>query len=227
MYVITKEVIEPFGTDDPILRFLEEKGGVDGLTCDQWLKSSLPKRYIFDDFYSDLLHSNEKKSVLDIGGGVTSFTEQLVSKHDYFLAELLAHGGNKYIEKLESESNKAFLLSNDWYEIESRNYDLVVANDIFPNVDQRLEMFLDKYVPLAKRMKLSLTFYEDNRFYFTKRLGCEEVLCYLAWDSSQILQVLRKYKDRIVNYDESVFDGLGESVYPNGRHVCLLELCNG
>ena len=227
MYVVTNEIIEPFEATDPILKALEKKGCVNGLTCDEWLRSSLPKRYIFNNFYSDLLHSDEIKSVLDIGGGVTSFTEQLVTKHHYFLAELLAHGGNEYIENLESEGNRKFLLCNDWFEIESRNYDLVVANDIFPNVDQRLEMFLDKYVPLARRIKLSLTFYEDQRFYFTKRLGCEELLCYLAWDSDKIIQVLRKYKDRIVGYDESVFDDLAESVYPNGRHVCLLELCNG
>ena len=35
----------------------------------------------------------------------------------------------------EEETDVSFLYVDDWYEVETQQYDLVIANDLFPNVD--------------------------------------------------------------------------------------------
>ena len=112
----------------------------------------------------------------------------------------------------------------DWLDLEDTDYDLVIANDLFPNVDQRLEMFLDKFLPRSKKVSLSLTVYEDPRFYLTQRSGLDEYLTFLAWNSDLLLQVLKKYRERVIEPNFGIFDKNEVSLYSNNRQVCLVNL---
>ena len=111
-------------------------------TSHKWLVNSLPKRAIYNILYGDLLESKTSKKILDIGGGFCSLTNILVEKHDYYLLDIMAHD--------ETNDLGDFLIKESWYDFKPDEYDIVISNDLFPNVDQRLELFLKKYIPLFK-----------------------------------------------------------------------------
>ena len=118
------------------------------------------------------------------------------------------------------------MYSFDWFDFcpDQRRYDVVIANDLFPNVDQRLSLFIEKFLPVTKSLRLSLTFYDTPRFYQTKRIDGDEILTMLAWDRIQTRQLLDQYKAVIVKPDFSLFEKPNVSVYPNGRQVLILEM---
>ena len=94
---------------------------------------------------------------------------------------------------------------------------------MFPNVDQRLEMFLEKYSPYCKELRLSLTFYNQNRYYMVKRLDGEEIFGYLCWNGELTLNVIKKYKDRLQDSELETFKATDDSPYANGRQNILSE----
>ncbi|MGC6511933.1 MAG: hypothetical protein ACON4J_04125 [Parvibaculales bacterium] len=194
-----------------------------GLTCNQWLANTPPKRAIFHRMYDFCFKSVEPLKILDVGGGVSSFTPLMQAKHDYTLCDLMAHDDLEGAQKALGLSDLNFLKACDWLDLADDEYDLVIANDLFPNVDQRLEMFLDKFLPQTKKISLSLTVYDQPKFYLTQRVGVEEHLTVLAWNSDFLTRVLEKYMDRIIEPNFTIFKEKSISLYPNGRHVYLCE----
>ena len=59
--------------------------------------------------------------------------------------------------------------------IKFEKYDLIIANDVFPNADQR-ELFLIKSLPHCKKLRLTITIDNDENFYTAKRLDGNEIL---------------------------------------------------
>jgi hypothetical protein len=103
-------------------------------------------------------------------------------------------------------------------------FDVVIANDLFPNVDQRLALFLDKFLPVANEIRLSLTYYNQPRFYRCRSLTSEEIFCMLAWDGEQTARTLMRYREQVVGAGFSELERQGPSLYENGRQVCLVTL---
>ena len=171
-----------------------------------WLKESLPKRIIYYELYSDFILNGNKK-ILDIGGGYCGITKTLALENDYTLLDICNSDiAINHIQK-------------DWYDIKDtkESYDVIIANDIFPNVDQRLEMFLYYFLPKCKEMRLSLTYYDNYKFYKTKRIDGDEIFHQLEWNSEQTEKVMKKYKKDIkLPYDKSVF--------PNGRQIYITTI---
>ena len=192
----------------------------------RWLLESLSKRMIYYHLYGDLLHpSAESKRVLDVGGGYTALTRQLVAQHDYTLLDLLAHDSAAVLQRVEGVLGRCFWEDADWYEFPVRvGYDVVVANDLFPNVDQRLAIFLERYLPVCREIRLSLTYYNSPRWYRVKRTDADEVFHMLAWDGAQVRRVLEGYRDRIEAPDFNCLLEDPPSLFGNGRQVCLVVL---
>lgn len=191
-----------------------------------WLKEMENKRMIYGDMYGDFLRYPSKTRVLDIGGGVTSLTRVLAEHTDYCLLDFLAHGEHETMKKLEDETGKSFWMNGDWYHHQPEPVDVIVANDIFPDVDQRLELFIDKYLPYCKEMRLLVTYYNKPRFYTTKRMDDTEILTFLSWDGEITALKLRKYLNRSnlseIELDDMVKDT--NSIYYNGRQVCYFVI---
>lgn len=230
MELISKESVRRYLTRD-VVGALIEKGGrtkVDELACQKWLRDSAPKRLIFERLYGDLLFPAEGVRVLDVGGGITSLSRILSERHDYTLVDLMAHGGAGAVEQALKTAAQMVVHVMDWYDyVPAGSYDVIVANDLFPNVDQRLELFLDKFLGIAKEVRLSLTFYPEMRFYKTRRENAEEVLYMLAWDGQMTARVLEKYVNNIIDPDLYLFSKENVSVFPNGRQVCIVRLRGG
>jgi hypothetical protein len=122
---------------------------------------------------------------------------------------------------------KDFWVNSDWYQFNAKgHYDVVIANDLFPNVDQRLELFIERFLPLSSEIRLSLTYYHYPRFYAVKRLDADEILCLLAWDGEQVRHTLGKYVDYIEAPDLGVLLKDCPSLFANGRQVCMVSLRN-
>jgi hypothetical protein len=117
------------------------------------LSTPSPKRKVYDKLYEPLYHK-WGLTVLDVGCG--EIDPELTKRHDYTGVDLSA--------------------GLDWYEFSPDKYDLIISNDLFPNVDQRLELFLDKYVPCCDEMRLSLTYHNEPRWYRTRRVDGGEML---------------------------------------------------
>lgn len=185
----------------------------------KWLLNSPEKRSIYEIIYGDLISKGGKK-ILDVGGGFCSISNILIKKNDYQLLDIMAHDDTELLKD-------AFWINSDWNShMPKEKYDVIIANDLFPNVDQRLEEFLDKYLPHCDEMRLSLTFYNNKRSYKVKRVDADEIFHILAWDNMRLLRSLEKYKEKIENYDSSALLTASSSVFNNGRHVCIINLKN-
>jgi hypothetical protein len=226
MQLVTRSAVERYLATDPIAALAASlaHSGDRQLTCQRWLDESAPKRMAYEWLYGDLLKNGPRRRVLDVGGGLTAFTRELARRHDYVLLDLLAHDGAQaasYRDSLQASQLQAL----DWYEYRPEApFDVVIANDLFPNVDQRLALFLERFLGQARELRLSLTWYDAPRFYQTRRVGAEELLCMLAWDGRQTRATLERFGGRVRDAAMDLFEARSESVYPNGRQVCLVRL---
>jgi len=201
--------------DDVINKLLKSDPSCKNFISHKWLLDSLPKRCIYYEIYGDLLETKEKKRILDVGGGFCAVSKILLKKHNYQLLDIMAHDDHETIRHMENDLFESFWINNDWYNHIPETYDIVIANDIFPNVDQRLELFLEKYIPTTKEIRLSLTYYNTPKFYITKRVDGDEIFCQLAYNGKQVKEILDKYQNK--NLD--VLLNNSESLFPNGRQV--------
>lgn len=156
-----------------------------------------PKREIFEILYADL----NGKSVLDVGCG----------EFNYMLPAAEYEGVD-------------LKFGMDWYDHKPGNYDVIIANDLFPNVDQRLELFLDKYLPHCKEMRLSLTYFDEPKWYRAKRIDGDEILTVAAWNKERLELIIWRLGPH-ENGDDVIEDYQG--IFPNGRKVLLVWLMGG
>jgi hypothetical protein len=219
-------LVEEYLQRDRVAGLLQRESapGDEELTVQRWLAETPAKRLTVDLLYGDLLEG-PPRSVLDVGGGLSALTRLLAARHEYELLDLMAHDQESKIAKFRESLPGLRLHRADWWSAEiSGPYDVVVANDLFPNVDQRLALFLDRLLPLAREIRLSLTYYNRPRFYLAKRLDADEILGVLAWDGRQTRAALEPYAARI---ERACLDELArtdDTVFANGRQVCVLTL---
>jgi len=211
MIFTNKELKEYIAQGDTIGKLL---GSADNaFASHRWLLDSLPKRAIYDNLYGDLLKADSPKRILDVGGGFCSLSKILIDRHDYHLLDIMAHD--------DASALGDFLIREDWYTFEPGEYDIVIVNDLFPNVDQRLELFLEKYLPTTKEIRMSLTYYNTPKFYTTKRIDADEIFCQLAYDGRQIKDILERFFDD--DFDELYWMLDPPSIFPNGRQIDILK----
>lgn len=84
-------------------------------------------------------------------------------------------------------------------------------------------MFLDQFLPRCNTLRLSLTWYEAPRAYKVRRVDGDEIFFMLAWDLEQLLRVLQRYANRIVDFDTNSYRTRQPSLYANGRQVGVIE----
>lgn len=233
MKIYNKEMLDSYTKNDWIIELLKYNeikyplngvGSWEDIPTQQWLYEAPQKRMIYADVYGDLLKSKQRKRVLDVGGGLNSLTPQLANNAEYWLLDFFSHGNRTQINEV-IKANDINWIDKDWYEYEcNTEWDVVIANDIFPNVDQRLEAFLMMIIPKCKELRLVVTFYNTPRFYITKRIDADEILTISAWDGEILETKLKKYILGDI-LPESI-RSTTESVFPNGRQVAYVIIRN-
>jgi len=203
--------------------------------ANDWLIKMPWKRSLGLMIYGDLLaHSERPLSVVEIGGSLSGLTLALLERHDYTLVEKVTHEAPEDYRKVEAIAGKKFCFLDDWnnYSI-GKDIDLVVASDIFPNVDQRAYEFFDKFLPHTKEMRVTLTFYE-NVFFEVKRISSGEVLIMKPWGVREILSLLQYIEERHPFFwcgvtvetlrSEIHYEDLQGKLFTNKRNIVLLKL---
>ncbi|MDC1497056.1 hypothetical protein N8143_03525 [Pelagibacteraceae bacterium] len=225
MKLLSQKLLQQYLHDDSIKKFMDEHVSVEDeeLTCQKYLRESAPKRLIFKLLYGDLLNSKiEKSKILDVGGGIIGLTNFLSINHDYFLIDLQAHNSFSEYKRAIKKSGRDFIYPLDWLDHKNDSYDIIIANDIFPNMDQRLEMFLEHYLPRCKQLRISLTWYNFVNYYQVKRIDKEDIFTMLSWDLKQLMSVIKKYKNCIIDYSPENFSIENISLYSNTRQVGII-----
>ena len=224
-----KQELDAYLQNDWIEKLLKESYNDEEkeIRTNSWLEKMDNKRMIYADVYGDILTKKSDKSVLDVGGGLNSLTKILANNSEYTLVDFLAHGGQEYLKKHGENFNIEWYCQNwDKYE-PNKVFDIIIANDIFPDVDQRMELFIEKFLPYCKEMRLVLTFYNEPKYYEAKRVDDAEVLTFLSWDGEITALKLKKYLSYMIDTIEEEIDKLidfKESIYWNGRQVVYLIL---
>jgi hypothetical protein len=227
MKVFKNTDVENYLQQDWIMKLLQENSQDEDIKVitNEWLMSDINKRMIYAEVYGDILMGKQHKKVLDTGGGINTLTKILASKCEYTLVDLLAHGGKRYVDEKGFPINLKVM---DWYMLQVEdNYDVVIANDIFPNVDQRMELFIEKMLPHCKELRLVLTYYNTPRFYTTQRLDGEEIMTMLGYDGEIVALKLKKYLHRIIDTEEKELLAMHtdmSSIYRNGRQVAYIKM---
>ena len=225
MIRVDQDFVNSYLQDDWIARAIKHEKNITKtimFASQSWLESDPVKRSIFSEIYSSLLYSEKGLRVLDIGGGVSQFTHELSSRHYYSLTDLLAHDDQQIVQAALLEQGVEILVK-DWLSLETENFDYVVCNDLLPNVDQRLSLFLEKFLPVSKNIILLLTWHNGNLFYATKRQDADELMFQSSWRGDQLLPVLRDFSQFIVDYDEEKIQKSVKSPFRNGRSACIVR----
>ncbi|MDY2699391.1 MAG: class I SAM-dependent methyltransferase [Lachnospiraceae bacterium] len=224
MIIYTKKELEKYLENDWILDLMKaESNSFQEVRTNKWLEEIDAKRMIYADVYGDILRGEQTGKVLDVGGGINVLTKKLADNCQYTLLDFLAHGGN---ECLEAESTIHWI-NEDWYEttFAHKEYDIIIANDIFPDVDQRMQIFIEKALEACKELRLVITYYNNPQFYLTKRTDDSELMTFLSWDGEITALKLEKYLEQgAFTRELERMKTEKESIYRNGRQVAYVKI---
>lgn len=229
MITFCQEHLDKYKENDWIAWLMKENTspGEEQIRTNEWMENMENKRFIYSIVYGELLSERTQKKVLDVGGGYSSLTKVLAANSEYTLLDFMAHGGEEHMKENAKKHNINWI-NADWYNAElDDQYDVVIANDIFPDVDQRMELFIDEMLPRCKELRLVLTYYNIPRFYTTKRMDDSEILTFLSWDGEITALKLMKYKERLIDTSEKDLREMQNdktSIFRNGRQVSYVVL---
>lgn len=155
--------------------------------ANEWLLKLPWKPVEMQMIFGDLLQSTKKNlKILEIAGSLSSITLSLVKNHDYTLVEEAYHETTSDYVKLQEYLGKSFIHLEDWYDFTpAADYDIVIVNDLFPNADQRLYEFIERYLPVTQELRMTLTYYEDL-FFKVSRIESGETLTMRPWGLREI-----------------------------------------
>lgn len=218
--------IDEFLAADPLAARLE--AAPSPFTSHRWLVQSAAKRMIYHRLYGDLLVPDApRRRIADVGGGLTGLTPALVRGHDYTLIDILAHDPADAVAALERDLGARFVVAADWHELTiHRLFDIVIANDLFPNVDQRLALFLARFLPCCRELRLLVTFHNLPRFYPVKRVDGDEVMWMLAWTGQDVARAVEPFADRVIGepLPAAAWTEDRPSLFANDRQVAIVRL---
>jgi hypothetical protein len=209
------------------LRTAAEQFQAAGVTAvsNNWHVQSAWKRALGSLVYGDLMDGPRRK-ILEVGGGLSGITWHLARAHDYSLVELATHEGQRDYEFVEAEVGRPFVTFGDWGQLPAPvPQDLVIANDLFPNVDQRLDAFLDKYLSAAREMRLTLTYYE-NTVWQVRRITSGETLTVKPWGLRDVTRTLDRLAEVFGPYDRSqlIYEDYEGRLFTNRRNILWVRL---
>lgn len=202
--------------------------GVRG-AANEWLERMPWKRALAAALLGDLIRDGApRRRVLEIGGGLSALTLLLAERHDYTLVEMASHEASEAYRAVEAATGLSFARIGEWSVTDIPGAaDIVIANDIFPNVDQRLPEFVERFGAGGAELRLSLTYYEDIVFE-VERVPSGERLFVKPWGAAEIERWVTTLRDSggspCKDLDQIVYSNLEGAVFTNRRNVLLARL---
>ena len=187
---------------------------------DNWIKKSLEKKYLFKFFYDNQIFF--KKKILDVGSGSSQYRKYLIKKNDLDIKSI-----DFKINFKNNRSNKTLDFSNDFFTLKKKGmlnkyYDVIFANDIFPNVDNRLEEFILLAKNISPNLIITITIHPDNKFYYSRIIATSETFVYVPMNKEKILMILKKFKKNVMN--KSIFNFLKDKNIATKRSFIAVYL---
>lgn len=227
MILVDSRLLKTYMEHDSLLEILVESAQEDDekFNSHKLLLKYPEKRMLYFYMYGGFPISHRKSSILDVGGGYCSYTRKLLEIADYTLLDPMQHEDYILLKKIVGATGKDFWLDGSWEELDvsDKEYDLVISNNLFPNVDQRLDFFLKKYLPHCRELRMSLAFYNTPKWYKVKKADGFD-LTMLAWNGSQVRDVLLRYQQSFVMVPHWELLDSTESVYEDGRQIAIVKL---
>jgi len=189
------------------------------LVIDSWAIDNIFKHYI-NSWVAQKLEDYGLMDVVEVGGGISYFTNFLSRRSQYVNLDFLAHFSHH--EKMYMEENDIKVLPKDWRDFDFKNTDTCIVLDIFPNVDQGLRTFL-KNVRNVRNIFISFTVFENEKFYKAKRVEGDEMLTQVSWTLEQLKFNVGEFIDNVEILQK---DCLLKSPFSNSRDVFLVHLQN-
>lgn len=144
--------------------------------------------------------------------------------------DLATHEGADAYGRLEDHVGEDFVTVGDWSEVEvPADFDLVVANDLFPNVDNRLYEFVDWGLERAPELRLVLTYYEDTVFR-VERTSTGEILTVQPWSLRELrhfLEDLERDRPQLVgdvDWSQIRYEDHSGELFGNRRNIVVARL---
>jgi hypothetical protein len=199
--------------------------------ANDWLERQEWKRVLAYQLFADLLANDaQRRRILEVGGGLSALTMGLAQRHDYALVELATHETAENYRKLEALLGRSFITLGDWSDVRLEgNYDIIIANDLFPNVDQRLYAFIDWAWPRCRELRLTLTYYE-NTVWKVKRIQSGEQLTICPWGVREMRVFLdylvSRYPADCPTYDRAqlIYADYENVLFTNRRNVMCVRM---
>lgn len=186
MKVYTQAMLDEYLRDDWVRSMVPEAST---LQSDIWLRISGAKRMIWADLYGDLWNDTGMR-LLDIGGGQHTMPMRCWYRN--------------------------VNLPDDWHSLRPFDADVIVANDIFPNNDQRLAEFIERWLPHAGEIRMSITVMNVRHpGYRCMRLDGTEEITVAPWSGVQMQRFLGLADAELLS---------AESIFANGRTVIRWDL---
>lgn len=227
MKLFTQEILDRYLAEDWVKLSLESlvEAKEPLYTSDKWLLEGSSKRCIFSELYGDLRTLRDRSKILDVGGGLSTFSSSTLSHLTYEVVDLFHHEKVDNLIAFRKKNPETKIISSDWESFEpSSNYDVIISNDLFPNVDQRLDEFLEKFIPCTREIRLSLTFFNERKVYPVKRIDGDEILYIRPWSGKRLWDELKPYAERIENLSLAVLESFRDSIFTNGRQICTITI---
>lgn len=197
----------------------EIQGAHRNLAINRWVIDA-PIRHEINCWVMNQVEQIMPKRILEIGGGVSYFNYFLNKRYEYVNVDFLAHRSEEEVRF--SSNHEISIVESDWRDFDFSGFDLCIALDIFPNVDQGISAFLRKSADI-QTLLMSFTVFEIDRFYRAKRLDGDEILTMVPWN---LQQLQREVSSEISNLDILTDIGHVDSAFSNNRNVFLVSLHN-
>jgi hypothetical protein len=203
---------------------LRRKFFSESFITNEWLISSLAKRMLFEEIYGDLLIPSSKRlKILDVGGGVKLAQKIIANNYDYTVMDIFNHDKKKNCENF-FKMHGIKSINTDWFlrMADFEKFDLIIANDLFPNVDQRLDDFLQIVYNSGASFRILLTFY-DNKFYSVKRVDQDEHMSMKSWNLQNVKDSLKNSLFQLKNEITISLDNASSTLFSNNRRLALFK----
>jgi hypothetical protein len=154
---VDKKFVDEYLKDDYLLREMQDnKHSISNEILESRefrnMEGHTWKRAMFHEIYSDLVGQR----ILDVGGAYCGH-RKMIEENDYTLLD-----PNGYFK------TKGVTLIKDTFQhhVPDAQYDYVICCDVLLSNSDKLELFLEKYLPICKELRFSLTFrYHNSGLY--------------------------------------------------------------
>ena len=219
----SKKKLQIYLENDFVLEQLSSRKKFKNTYYDDWILENSAKRMIYSEIIKQL-NPFKKKSLIDVGGGIHYFTNYFANNFSYTLIDPLYNFDKIKLKNFRKNQSNMNHIKSDWINYNGKKAKLMLANDLFPNIDQRIEQFIKFAKKYCETLFLIATFHNEPKSYLTKRTDANEFLWVSQFSGFLLTNILQRVGLNISYYHKNKIRRLNENLFLNNRQVILLKI---